>query len=242
MSQWVSEQPACPAEFALLRLCRQALAVEAAEYGGMNTPEVEPCPAFEAARRFFAQLWEAIEDCGSTQAKTAADVPAVALLSLCVTTQGGVAVLTASWRESPVHTWHTYPCRHSLGCANSRWFRPVARHPLDWVAGAKCVPLKSPPGSHPVGKGPVVLGVFLAATWWRYVPERGAEKTKGLASENLLTLMDPGAGERSRTLDLLITNELLYQLSYTGVSATSHRWDTAKPAILAQLFGDWQRA
>ena len=30
-----------------------------------------------------------------------------------------------------------------------------------------------------------------------------------------------GAGERSRTLDLLITNELLYQLSYTGVSATS---------------------
>lgn len=25
-----------------------------------------------------------------------------------------------------------------------------------------------------------------------------------------------GAGERSRTLDLLITNELLYQLSYTG--------------------------
>ena len=26
-----------------------------------------------------------------------------------------------------------------------------------------------------------------------------------------------GAGERNRTLDLLITNELLYQLSYTGV-------------------------
>ena len=26
----------------------------------------------------------------------------------------------------------------------------------------------------------------------------------------------PGAGERNRTLDLLITNELLYQLSYTG--------------------------
>jgi hypothetical protein len=28
-----------------------------------------------------------------------------------------------------------------------------------------------------------------------------------------------GAGERNRTLDLLITNELLYQLSYTGVQA-----------------------
>ena len=26
-----------------------------------------------------------------------------------------------------------------------------------------------------------------------------------------------GAGERSRTLDLLITSQLLYQLSYTGV-------------------------
>ncbi len=26
-----------------------------------------------------------------------------------------------------------------------------------------------------------------------------------------------GAGERNRTLDLLITNELLYRLSYTGV-------------------------
>ena len=48
-----------------------------------------------------------------------------------------------------------------------------------------------------------------------------------------------GAGERSRTLDLLITNELLYQLSYTGVSAipdSRKPLDTAKPAILAQYF------
>jgi hypothetical protein len=51
-----------------------------------------------------------------------------------------------------------------------------------------------------------------------------------------------GAGERSRTLDLLITNELLYQLSYTGVSAMSHEWDTAKPAILAQDFWGGQAA
>jgi hypothetical protein len=28
-----------------------------------------------------------------------------------------------------------------------------------------------------------------------------------------------GAGERNRTLDLLITNELLYRLSYTGFQA-----------------------
>ena len=68
-------------------------------------------------------------------------------------------------------------------------------------------------------------------------PDRGVEKTKGLASANLLTLVNSGAGERSRTLDLLITNELLYQLSYTGVSAMPHKWDTAKPAILAQVFG-----
>jgi hypothetical protein len=29
-----------------------------------------------------------------------------------------------------------------------------------------------------------------------------------------------GAGERNRTLDLFITNELLYRLSYTGESAS----------------------
>ncbi len=32
-----------------------------------------------------------------------------------------------------------------------------------------------------------------------------------------LPLQKDGAGERSRTLDLLITSQLLYQLSYTGV-------------------------
>ena len=31
------------------------------------------------------------------------------------------------------------------------------------------------------------------------------------------TLCVLGAGERNRTLDLLITSELLYQLSYTGM-------------------------
>ena len=60
-------------------------------------------------------------------------------------------------------------------------------------------------------------------------------KNKGLRVEALVFI---GAGERSRTLDLLITNELLYQLSYTGVSAMPHKWDTAKPAILAQVFLD----
>jgi hypothetical protein len=42
------------------------------------------------------------------------------------------------------------------------------------------------------------------------------KKRKGLASANLLTLAFVGAGEMNRTPDLLITNELLYRLSYTG--------------------------
>ncbi len=44
------------------------------------------------------------------------------------------------------------------------------------------------------------------------------KKEKGLASANLLTLVFYGAGEKSRTPDLRITNALLYQLSYTGAS------------------------
>ena len=61
-------------------------------------------------------------------------------------------------------------------------------------------------------------------------------KCKRVSSYYAANPHEYGAGERSRTLDLLITNELLYQLSYTGVSAMSHKWDTAKPAILAQDF------
>lgn len=38
-----------------------------------------------------------------------------------------------------------------------------------------------------------------------------------------------GAGEKSRTPDLRITNALLYQLSYTGVSRAYSR--AAKPAF-----------
>ncbi len=40
-----------------------------------------------------------------------------------------------------------------------------------------------------------------------------------------------GAGDRSRTYDLRITNALLYQLSYTGL--TANRNLIAWPAILA---------
>ena len=43
-----------------------------------------------------------------------------------------------------------------------------------------------------------------------------AKKAKRLAFANSLTLIFAGAGEKSRTPDLRITNALLYQLSYTG--------------------------
>ena len=53
------------------------------------------------------------------------------------------------------------------------------------------------------------------------VPRRRAGRVadsecKVSASANLPILDSDGAGERSRTPDLRITNALLYQLSYTG--------------------------
>gem|GEM_PF-6305594 len=39
-----------------------------------------------------------------------------------------------------------------------------------------------------------------------------------LTSESSKTLRNPGAEEVNRTPDLLITNQLLYQLSYFGIS------------------------
>ena len=54
------------------------------------------------------------------------------------------------------------------------------------------------------------------ATWWLHATLPAPEKAKGLAALNLLTPVNSGAGEKSRTPDLRITNALLYQLSYTG--------------------------
>jgi hypothetical protein len=47
------------------------------------------------------------------------------------------------------------------------------------------------------------------------------KKNKGLAFLRALVLY--GAGTRSRTRDLLITSQLLYQLSYTGVVGADYR-------------------
>jgi hypothetical protein len=45
---------------------------------------------------------------------------------------------------------------------------------------------------------------------------RAQNSEAALASASLLTLIVGGAGEKSRTPDLRITNALLYQLSYAG--------------------------
>lgn len=42
------------------------------------------------------------------------------------------------------------------------------------------------------------------------------QKQKVSEHLRLETFFNHGAGERNRTLDLLITSELLYQLSYSG--------------------------
>ena len=46
------------------------------------------------------------------------------------------------------------------------------------------------------------------------------QKRKGPALRLGQVVDSIGAGERNRTLDLLITNELLYRLSYTGTSVS----------------------
>src|SRR5438105_1819232 len=45
---------------------------------------------------------------------------------------------------------------------------------------------------------------------------------------------DYGAGEWARTIDLLITNQLLYQLSYAGVRRTENRNILAAPDDVRQ--------
>ena len=50
------------------------------------------------------------------------------------------------------------------------------------------------------------------------VATRPTKSKRVLAATYLLTPVFIGAGEESRTPDLRITNALLYQLSYTGLS------------------------
>ncbi len=49
----------------------------------------------------------------------------------------------------------------------------------------------------------------------RWTNKNGGQNKKGFQPIKLKTLMT-GAGEQTRTADLLITNQLLYHLSYAG--------------------------
>ena len=66
--------------------------------------------------------------------------------------------------------------------------------------------------------------------WWRRVDSNHRSESQQiyslppLATRELLRMkLNDGAGGRTRTPDLLITNQLLYQLSYTSISARPQR-------------------
>lgn len=67
---------------------------------------------------------------------------------------------------------------------------------------------------------------LICATHWSHrlflLSSGGLGCCSGAANEKALTLANQGfsfgAGEMNRTPDLLITNELLYRLSYTGLA------------------------
>ena len=65
---------------------------------------------------------------------------------------------------------------------------------------------------------PLLAGEGQGEGWHLYHPQCQPRNNKAPSCERGQVLDLDGAGERSRTLDLLITNELLYQLSYTGES------------------------
>ena len=65
-----------------------------------------------------------------------------------------------------------------------------------------------------------------------------------LATRERALVFKNGAGERTRTPDLLITNQLLYQLSYTSIAPCYHRVNAcAHPAtyIVYHSFFDLSR-
>ncbi len=61
-----------------------------------------------------------------------------------------------------------------------------------------------------------MISVGINDDWSFERASAGHKRQRALAATYLLTPVLFGAGERSRTLDLRITNALLYQLSYTG--------------------------
>ena len=71
---------------------------------------------------------------------------------------------------------------------------------------------------------PLQINLSLAGTCASPLYSLGKRQAKKMARK--IQAIECGAGEMNRTPDLLITNELLYQLSYTGEGAnyTFSRW------------------
>ena len=57
---------------------------------------------------------------------------------------------------------------------------------------------------------------------------------KAVGSRNRQVIDLIGAGERTRTADLLITNQLLYQLSYAGLKGSSKQAILARDTLLGR--------
>ena len=61
------------------------------------------------------------------------------------------------------------------------------------------------------------------------------ELSRSRGSERYEACLDDGAGRRTRTPDLLITNQLLYQLSYTSIS-NEHDYYNEEVRFCQELF------
>ncbi len=101
-----------------------------------------------------------------------------------------------------------------------------------WLGGGWPRPSPRPCGSTPVPRrrglwsGPHQTKRSLAA---RHVRLR-KEVRPGMAVQRYLSAVNGGANERTRTADLLITSELLYQLSYIGKWPVPRRFGHFDPA------------
>lgn|GEM_PF-1090550 len=78
------------------------------------------------------------------------------------------------------------------------------------------------------GVGPKISGQIV---WFKTVAIKLQSQTKKLSGENLTAFLIYGAGKRNRTLDLLITSELLYQLSYSGIQTQRPKTSTTDRII-----------
>ena len=67
------------------------------------------------------------------------------------------------------------------------------------------------------------FGWAVCLGYWLVVSEEGESGQTKKAHLSVSLFAKSGAGTRSRTRDLLITIQLLYQLSYTGVVGADYR-------------------